>query len=64
MHDFGFGDFVIRDPKDGSEIMTIRNLKDLQRRILDIPADALYHHALNNDISRCCTAVPYFPWQR
>jgi len=61
MHDFGFGDFVIRDPKDGSEIMTIRNLKDLQRRILDIPADALYHHALNNDISRWLYSRALFP---
>ena len=49
---FGFGDFIVRDPADGKEIMRLRNLKDMQRRIFDIPADALMAHAKNNDFSR------------
>ena len=61
MRNFGFGDFIIRDPEDGSEIMTIRNLKDLQRRLPDIPDNALYHHALNNDISRWLYSRALFP---
>ena len=58
---FGFGDFVIRDPRTGDEIVTIRNLKDMQREIFAVPADALYHHALNNDISRWLYSRALFP---
>ena len=52
MANFGFGDFIIRNPATGEEIMRIHDLKDMQRSIFDIPADALFHHARNNDISR------------
>lgn len=58
---FGFGDFVIRDPKTGLEIMRIHDLKDLQNRIFEIPDDALYHHASTNDISRWLYSRAMFP---
>lgn len=61
MANFGFGDFIIRDPADGREIMRIVDLKDMQQRIFDIPADALYHHAQNNDISRWLYSRALFP---
>ena len=61
MAHFGFGDFVIRDPATGSEIMRLRDLKSLQKRIYDIPDEALYRHASNNDISRWLYSRALFP---
>ena len=61
MTNFGFGDFVIRRPADKSPIMIIRNLKDLQVNIFDIPADSLLYHASHNDISRWLYSRALFP---
>ncbi len=61
MSNFGFGDFIIRDPRTGSEIMRLHDLKDLQKHIYDIPDDALYHHASHNDISRWLYSRAIFP---
>lgn len=61
MANFGFGDFVIRNPKDNTPITTIRNLKDMQQRIFEIPADALLYHASRNDISRWLYSRALFP---
>lgn len=60
-HNFGFGDFVIRDPETGAEIMRLRNLKDLQKKIFDIPAESLFYHARRNDISRWLYSRAMFP---
>lgn len=61
MANFGFGDFIIRNPASGQEIMRIKDLKSMQQRIFDIPADALFHHARNNDISRWFYSRALFP---
>ena len=61
MNNFGFGDFIIREPSTGEPIMTIRNLKDMQQRIFDIPADSLLYHASRNDISRWLYSRALFP---
>ena len=61
MRNFGFGDFVIKNPADGSEIMHIRSLKDLQKMVFDIPAESLYYHASHNDISRWFYSRALFP---
>ncbi len=61
MTNFGFGDFIIRDPATGKEIMRLKDLKDLQKRIYDIPDDALYFHASHNDISRWLYSRAIFP---
>ena len=58
---FGFGDFVIRNPETGEEIFRIKSLKDLQKCIFDIPAEALYWHASFNDISRWLYSRAMFP---
>ena len=58
---FGFGDFIVRDPKSGSELMRIRNLKDLQKSIEFIPADVLYYYCSNNSISRWLYSRALFP---
>ncbi|MCI9285711.1 MAG: phosphoenolpyruvate synthase [Muribaculaceae bacterium] len=61
INNFGFGDFVIRNPETGEEIRRIHSLKDLQKHIFDIPADALYWHASFNDISRWLYSRAMFP---
>lgn len=61
INDFGFGDFVVRNPETGEEICRIHNLKELQKSIFDIPAEALYWHASFNDISRWLYSRAMFP---
>ncbi len=61
MNNFGFGDFIIRDPQNGKEIMRLKNLKELQQNIFDIPDDALKFHACHNDISRWLYSRALFP---
>ncbi len=61
MDNFGFGDFIIRDPKDGHEIMRFKDLKSLQYGINDVPDAALFHHAQHNDISRWLYSRALFP---
>lgn len=61
MANFGFGDFIVRDPATGREIMRLANLKDMQKNIFDIPDDALFHHASTNDISRWFYSRALFP---
>lgn len=61
MANFGFGDFIIRDPKSGREIMRLRDLKALQEKIFDIPDESLFLHASHNDISRWLYSRALFP---
>ena len=61
MDNFGFGDFIIRNPQSGDEIMRIRDLKDLQNNIFNIPVESLYYHAQRNDISRWLYSRALFP---
>ena len=61
MDNFGFGNFVVRDPADGQPIMTIRNLQEMQKAVFDIPAAALLAHASRNDISRWLYSRALFP---
>ncbi|MCM1505002.1 MAG: phosphoenolpyruvate synthase [Muribaculum sp.] len=61
MRDFGFGDFIVRNPKTGEEILRIHDLKGLQKHIFDIPADSLLYHASYNDISRWLYSRALFP---
>ena len=58
---FGFGDFIITDPRSGREIVKIRSLRDLQYNLYGIPAEALMHHANANDISRWLYSRALFP---
>ncbi len=58
---FGFGDFIIRDPQTGKEILCIKDLKDLQKHIFDIPDKSLLYHASYNDISRWLYSRAMFP---
>lgn len=61
IENFGFGDFVLRNPATGEEVGRIRSLKDLQQKIFDIPADTLFFHTSHNDISRWLYSRAMFP---
>lgn len=58
---FGFGDFVILNPQTRQEIMRIKDLKDLQRKIFDIPDDSLVYHLSRNHFSRFFYSRAMFP---
>lgn len=58
---FGFGDFIVKNPQTGQEILHIRSLKDLQKHVFDIPAESLLYHASYNDISRWLYSRALFP---
>ena len=61
MRNFGFGDFVIRDPKSNKVLFRLKNLKDLQNHVFQIPDEALLYHASYNDISRWLYSRAMFP---
>lgn len=58
---FGFGDFIVKDPSSGLEIMRIRDLKGLQTNVYNISSDALFYHCSSNDISRWLYSRALFP---
>lgn len=58
---FGFGDFIIINPQTGEEIMRIKDLKDLQRKLYDIPDDSLRYHLAHNHFSRFFFSRAMFP---
>ncbi len=61
MSRFGFGDFVILNPQTREEIMRIKDLKDLQRKIFRIPDDSLVYHLSRNHFSRFFYSRAIFP---
>ena len=58
---FGFGDFVILNPHTKEEIMRIKDLKDLQKKIFDIPDDSFIYHLSRNHFSRFFYSRAMFP---
>ena len=61
MQRFGFGDFVILNPHTKEEIMRIKDLKDLQKKVLQIPDDSLVYHLSRNHFSRFFYSRAMFP---
>lgn len=61
MERFGFGDFVILNPQTKEEIMRIKDLKDLQKKIFQIPDDSLVYHLSRNHFSRFFYSRAMFP---
>ena len=59
--DFGFGDFIFRDPATMKEIARVHNLKELQNIIFTIPRESLYYHITRNHISRWLYSRAMFP---
>ncbi|MDE7402786.1 MAG: phosphoenolpyruvate synthase [Muribaculaceae bacterium] len=60
-HMFGFGDFVVKSPETGQELMRIRNLRELQQKIFEIPDELLQFYCSNNSISRWLYSRALFP---
>ncbi len=60
-HQFGFGDFIFRDPKTMHEVVRVRNLKDLQDNIFTVPAESLLYHVSHNNVSRWLGSRALFP---
>ena len=61
MQRFGFGDFVILNPQNMQEIMRIKDLKDLQNKVFQIPDDSLAYHLSRNHFSRFFYSRAMFP---
>ena len=58
---FGFGDFIVVEPATGKEIMRIKDLKDLQNNVFNIPSDSLFLVCSHNEVSRWLYARALFP---
>lgn len=58
---FGFGDFIVKDPLSGREILRISNLKALQTNVFNIPSEALFRVCEHNYVSRWLYARALFP---
>ena len=59
--DFGFGDFIFRNPDTMEEIARVRNLKELQNIIFSIPTESFLYHISRNHISRWLYSRAMFP---
>lgn len=58
---FGFGDFVFRDPSTMAEIARASDLVQLQHQILQVPDDSFVFHTSRNEISKWLNARSLFP---
>lgn len=57
---YGFGDFIFRDPETLAPIMHAHDLWDLQHRIAEIPEDSFIFHVNSNDFSKWLKARALF----
>lgn len=58
---FGFGDFILRNPETGEAIGRIRSVNEMQKKVFSIPDEVLYYHASHNEISRWLYSRAMFP---
>lgn len=58
---FGFGDFIFRNPNTMEEVVRVHNLKELQNVIFSIPAESFLYHISRNHISRWLYSRAIFP---
>ncbi|MBQ8243366.1 MAG: phosphoenolpyruvate synthase, partial [Bacteroidaceae bacterium] len=58
---FGFGDFIFRNPNTMEEVARVRNLKELQNIIFAIPKESLLYHVQRNHVSRWLYSRAMFP---
>lgn len=61
INNFGFGDFIIVNPETKEEIMRIRNLKDMQKNIFNIPDESVQYHLSHDHFSRFFYSRAMFP---
>lgn len=58
---FGFGDFIFRNPNTMEEVVRVHNLKELQNAIFSILAESFLYHISRNHISRWLYSRAIFP---
>lgn len=58
---FGFGDFIVLNKSGDKELMRIRNLRELQKKIYEIPDERLLFYSSHNSISRWLYSRALFP---
>ena len=58
---FGFGDFIFRNPETMEEIARVRNLKELQNILFAVPSESFLYHISRNHISRWLYSRAIFP---
>ena len=61
MENFGFGDFVFRNPDTLEEIARVKNLKELQNILFALPAESFLYHISRNHVSRWLQSRAMFP---
>lgn len=61
---FGFGDFIFRNPETNEEIARVHNLKEMQNVIFAMPAESFLYHISRNHISRWLYSRAMFPVAR
>jgi CheY-like chemotaxis protein len=61
LKNFGFGEFVFRNPATLEEHCVAANLRDLQQLIMTVPDDILIYHTQRDDISKWLNARALFP---
>ncbi|MFW5792634.1 MAG: PEP/pyruvate-binding domain-containing protein [Bacteroidota bacterium] len=59
-NNYGFGDFVFKNPETKAEIDRANNLHSLQVKLANIPHDSLEYHVSNNHFSRWLKARALF----
>ncbi len=57
---FAFGDFIVRDPKTGYEIMRLADLGELQNRLFEMPDNAFEYHMSRDHFSKWLKARALF----
>src|SRR5574344_594877 len=58
---FGFGDFIFRDPATMQEVARIHNLQELQNNIFSIPKESMLYHISHKHVSRWLCSRAMFP---
>ncbi len=61
VRNFGFGEFVFRNPKTLEEYCVAANLRDLQQLIMTVPDEILIYHTQRDDVSKWLNARALFP---
>ncbi len=57
---FGFGDFIFRDPETLKEVCRATDLQHLQQQILKVPDDSFIYHTSQNHLSKWLNARALF----
>lgn len=61
LRNFGYGDFEFILPVTGEVVATVKDLKELQDKIFDIPDESILYHASRNHISSWLYSRAMFP---